>query len=42
MLGHTGARALATKGRATPVQVCMRIIGADSFVVNRESGTKWC
>ena len=39
-LGHTGARALATRGRAPPVQVCIRIIGADSIVVDRESGTK--
>ena len=47
-LGHTGARALATRGRAPPVQVCMRIIGADSIVVDRESGAinlheiEWC
>ena len=33
-LGHTGARALATRGRAPPVQVFMRI------VVVRESGAK--
>ena len=28
----------STRGRAPPVQVCMRIIGADSIVVDRESG----
>ena len=37
-LGHTGARALANRGRAPPVQVSVRIIGADSIVVDRESG----
>ena len=36
-LGHTGAHALATRGCAPPVQVC---IGADSIVVDRESGAK--
>ena len=29
-LGHTGAHALATRGCAPPVQVCVRIIGTDS------------
>ena len=29
-LGHTGAHALATRDCAPPVQVCIRIIGADS------------
>ena len=37
-LGHTGARALATWGRAPPVQVCNWIIGTDSIVVDRKSG----
>ena len=35
-LGHTGVRALATRGRAPPEQVCVRIIGADSIVLDRE------
>ena len=39
-LGHTGAHTLATRGHAPPVQVSMLIIGTDSIVVNRESGTK--
>ena len=39
-LGHTGAHALATKGRAPLVQVRMRIIGTDSIVIDRESGAK--
>ena len=39
-LGHTGARALASRGRAPPVQVRNRIIGADSIVVDRKSGTE--
>ena len=39
-LGHTGARALATRGRAPLVQVSVRIIGADSNVVDHESGAK--
>ena len=39
-LGHTGARALATRGCAPPVQVCMQILGADSIIVDRESGAK--
>ena len=39
-LGHTGARALATRGRAPPMQICIRIIGTDSIVVDRESSAK--
>ena len=39
-LGHTGARALGTGGRAPPVQVRIWIIGADSIVVDRKSGAK--
>ena len=39
-LGHTGARAIATRGRALPVQVSMRIVGAESVVVDRESGAR--
>ena len=36
-LGHTGARALATRGRA---HQCMRIIGADGNAVDRESAVQ--
>ena len=39
-LGYTGARALATGGRAPPVQARIWVIGADSIVVDRESGAK--
>ena len=39
-LGHTRARALATRGCAPPVQVFIQIIGAESTVVNHESGGK--
>ena len=39
-LEHTGAHALATRGRAPLVQVCMRIIGANSIVIDHESGAK--
>ena len=39
-LGHTGARALATRGCAPPVQVFIRIIGSENTVVDRESGGK--
>ena len=39
-LRHTGARALATRGCASPVQVNMLIIGADGIVVDHESGAK--
>ena len=38
MLGHTGARALATRGGGPPVQVSMRIV---SRIVDCESGAKW-
>ena len=31
-LGHTGPRALATRGRTPPVQVRNQIIGADSII----------
>ena len=34
-LGHTGLRALATRGRTPPVQVRNQIIGADNMVDNR-------
>ena len=34
-LGHTGARALATRGCAPPVQVLLKIIDADSECVYR-------
>ena len=34
-LGHTGARALATRGGAPPVQVSMQIISADISIVDR-------
>ena len=37
-LGHTGARALAARGGAPPVQARMQIIGAESIVVDGESG----
>ena len=39
-LGHTGARALATGGCAPPVQVLLKIIGAECTVINREPGAK--
>ena len=39
-LGHTGVHALATRGRAPVVQVRMRIIGANSVVIDRESDAK--
>ena len=39
-LGHTGVHALATRGCVLPVQVRMRIIVADSIIVDHESGTK--
>ena len=32
-LGHTGPRALATRGRTPPVQVRNQIIGADSIIL---------
>ena len=37
---QAGVCALATRGRAPPVQVRMQIIGADSVVVDCESGAK--
>ena len=37
-LGHTGARALATRGCAPPVQALLKIIGAECTVINRELG----
>ena len=39
-LVHTRTRALATRGRAPPKQVRMRIIGADSIVVDCELSAK--
>ena len=39
-LGHTGARALATRGCAPPVQALWKIIGAECTVINRELGVK--
>ena len=39
-LGHTGARALATRGCAPPVQALLKIIGAECTVINRELGAK--
>ena len=37
---HTGARALATRGCAPPVQALLKIIGAECTVFNRELGSK--
>ena len=39
-LGHTGARALATGSCAPPLQVLLKIIGAECTVINRELGAK--
>ena len=39
-LGHTGARALATRGCAPPMQALLKIIGAECTVINRELGAK--
>ena len=39
-LGHTGAHALATRGRAPPVQALLKIIGTECTVINRELGVK--
>ena len=39
-LGHTGERALATRGCAPPVQALLKIIGAECTVINRELGAK--
>ena len=38
--GHTGARALATRGCAPPVQALLKIIGAECTVINRELDAK--
>ena len=39
-LGHTGARALAIRGCAPPVQGLLKIIGTECTVINRELGAK--
>ena len=39
-LGHTGARALATRGYAPPVQVLLKMIGAECTIINRKLGVK--
>ena len=39
-LGHTGGRALATRGCALPVQVLLKIIVAKCTVINHELGAK--
>ena len=39
-LGHTGARALATRDCAPPVQALVKIIGTECTVINRELGAK--
>ena len=39
-LGHTGARALATGSCAPPVQVLLKIIGAECTVINRKLDAK--
>ena len=39
-LGHTRARVLATRRCAPPVQVLLKIIGAEYTVINRELGAK--
>ena len=39
-LVHTGARALASRGCAPPVQALLKIIIAECTVINRESGAK--
>ena len=39
-LGHTGGRALATRGCAPPVQVLLKIVGAKYTVINCELGAK--
>jgi len=38
--GHTGARALATGGCDPPVQVLLKIIGAECTVINHKLGAK--
>ena len=39
-LGHTGARALATRGCAPPVQALLKIFGVECTVINCELGAK--
>ena len=40
-LGHTGARALVTRGCAPPMHALLKIIGAECItVINRELGAK--
>ena len=40
-LGHTGARALVTRGCAPPMQALLKIVGAEcTTVINRELGAK--
>ena len=40
-LGHTGARALVTRGCVPPMQALLKIIGAEcTTVINRELGAK--
>ena len=39
-LGHTGARTLATRGCALPVQALLKTIGSECTIINRELGTK--
>ena len=39
-LGHTGARSLATRCCALPVQALLKIIGSECTIINRELGTK--
>ena len=39
-LGCTGARALATRGCAPPVQALLKIIGAECTVINHELDAK--
>ena len=38
---QAGAHAQATRGCVPPVQVCMRIIGTDSIIVDSKSGANW-
>ena len=39
-LGHTGARALETRGCAPPMQALLKIISVECTVINRELGAK--
>ena len=41
-LGHIGARALATRGCAPPLQVRRQIIGADGKFVDRKLSAEKC